>query len=285
MNPIIVSNVFETTTEKVWHALSDETALKKWYFNVQGYQFEAGNEFTFYESADSKNYLHRCRFLNIVPDKSIEYTWTHPSHSNGSSVVKWDIKTEGEKVRVTLTHTGVENFADAGAEFARENYVAGWDAIVNNLLRNYLYDIQKLVFEIDIDAAPAKVWKTLWTPELYTKWAEPFCAGTYYTGEMKQGNRIHFLTPNGEGMYSDLAYYKENETAIFKHIGMMKDFKELPLNAETEKWTGAFESYFVKDVEGKSHVKVEVDVIEKYIGHMKKTFPLAMQKLKAISES
>lgn len=40
-------------------------------------------------------------------------------------MVKWELITLGDKVKVTLTHTGVENFADGGAEFARENYEAG----------------------------------------------------------------------------------------------------------------------------------------------------------------
>lgn len=78
MNPITVSNSFESTIDKVWHALSDESALKKWYFPVLDYQFETGKEFTFYESADSKNYFHRCKFLNIIPNELIEYTWMHP---------------------------------------------------------------------------------------------------------------------------------------------------------------------------------------------------------------
>lgn len=105
------------------------------------------------------------------------------------------------------------------------------------MLRNYLYGIEKLIFEIDINATPQNVWNKLWTPEQYSEWTKPFCEGSYYTGEIKQGGRIHFLTPNGEGMYSDLAYYKENEVAIFKHIGMLKDHKELPVDAETEKLT------------------------------------------------
>jgi hypothetical protein len=46
--------------------------------------------------------------------------------------------------------------------------------------------------------------------------------------EIAQGNRIHFLTPEGHGMYSDVGYVKENEQVVFLHIGEMKNFKELP---------------------------------------------------------
>ncbi len=285
MEPIIVSQTLDAPLEKVWNALCKEAELKKWYFPVENYIFEIGKEFTFYESADSKDYLHRCKFLNIIPNQLIEHTWEHPSHSKGSSVVKWELASIGDKTKVTLTHTGVENFADAGPAFSKANFEQGWNAIVKTMLRNYLYGIEKLVFETEINAPASKVWQKLWDKNDYTVWTSPFCEGSYYEGDIKQGSRIHFLSPSGEGMYSDVAYMKENETVVIQHIGIVKDKKELPIDAETEKWTGCFEIYNLKENNGKTTVKAEVDSVEKHSDYMKKVFPAALAKLKEISES
>ncbi|MDR6967027.1 uncharacterized protein YndB with AHSA1/START domain [Flavobacterium arsenatis] len=284
MEPIVINFTFNAPLEKVWNALSNETELKKWYFPVEDYEFEVGKEFTFYESTESQKYFHKARFLNIIPNQLIEHTWEHPNDSKGSSVVKWELKAEGDSTKVTLTHTGTESFEDAGPDFTTANYEMGWTAIVGTSLRNYLYNISKLEFTVEIKATPQKVWQELWDKESYKTWTNPFCEGSYYEGEIKQGNRVHFLTPSGEGMFSDIFYLKENEITVIKHLGVLKNFEEQPMDEETLQWSGCFEIYKLTEVEGKTHFKAEVDSLEKYVGHMNKTFPLALQELKRISE-
>lgn len=285
MEPIVINFTFNAPLAKVWNVLSDENELKKWYFPVENYKFETGSEFTFYESSDSKNYLHKARFLNIIPDQLIEYTWEHPNHSKGTSTVKWELEAEDEKTRLTLTHTGTESFADAGPAFTKANYEMGWNAIVGTMLRNHLYNIAKLTFTIEINAAPQTVWQKIWNKESYKVWTNPFCEGSYYEGDLKQGSRLHFLTPSGDGMYTDVFYLKENEISVLKHVGILKDFKEQPLDEETKQWTGCFEIYKLTSSDGATTVTVEVDSLEKYINHMNNTFPLALQELKRISEN
>lgn len=284
MPPIIVTQSFDAPLEKVWNALSDEAALKKWYFPVEAYDFKIGKTFTFYESADSHNYFHRCTFVNIIPNQRIEYTWEHPRQSNGSSVVKWEFAAEGDKTTITLTHTGTENFSDGGAAFAPANYEMGWNAIVKGMLRNYLYGIKKLEFNVDIHAPAAKVWVLMWDKQGYSDWTAPFCAGSYYEGKIAQGNRVHLLSPSGEGMYSDIFFYKENEVLVFKHIGLMKDKKEVPLDPETEKWTGCFETYRLTEKNGITTLKAEVDTLAQYVEYMENSFPAALAELKRLSE-
>jgi len=285
MQPIVINFTFNAPLEKVWRALTNEAELKKWYFPVENYVFEVGKEFTFYESTDSKNYLHKARFLNIIPNQLIEYTWEHPSHSKGSSIVKWEVEAQGDYTKLTLTHTGTENFADAGPAFSKTNYEMGWNAIVGTMLRNYLYNITRLEFTKEINATPQKVWEKLWDKESYKTWTKPFCEGSYYEGDVKQGNRVHFLTPSGEGMFADILFLKENELAVLKHLGVLKDFKEQPMDEETKQWSGCFEIYKLTETNGKTIVTAEVDTVEKYINHMNSTYPLALQELKRISEN
>lgn len=285
MEPIIVTRLLEVPASKVWSALSQESELKKWYFPVQNYVFEEGKTFTFYESDDSHLFLHRCKFLTIIPGRLIEYTWEHPEHSKGSSVIKWEIEQKDNQILVTLTHSGVENFADAGPDFSRQNYEMGWNAIVRTTLRNYLYGIERLVFEMDIKTIPSLLWQKLWHDGNYSRWTEPFCEGSYLEGRLAFGERVHFMAPSGEGLYSDVTYFKENELIVFSHKGNVKDKIELPIDDETEKWTGSFEMYRLTPKEGYTRLKVEVDTLKDAVDYMKIKFPQALQRLKELAET
>jgi hypothetical protein len=128
------------------------------------------------------------------------------------------------------------------------------------------------------------VWDKLWNNESYKIWTGTFCEGSYYDGELLQGNRVHLLTPLGEGMYSDVFFVKENEKFVFQHIGNIKDFEEQPIDEATSKRTGCFEAYTLTEKDGKTELKVEVDTVKEYIDFMKTTFPKALEKLKILCE-
>jgi uncharacterized protein YndB with AHSA1/START domain len=284
MDTVTTTQVYKNSPEEVWKALSDEQALQKWFFPVRNYQFEVGKEFTFHESEDSDKFLHKCRFTEIVPMKRIAYSWAFPERSQGSSVVTWTLEPQGAFTKVMLTHSGLETFADAGDDFKPENFQFGWDHFVHDVLRLYLNGIEKLVFKTTIGATAEKVWKVLWDKDQYQLWTEPFTVGSYYSGEIAQGNRIHFLTPEGHGMYSDVAWVKENEQVVFLHIGEMKNFKELPGDEKTEKWTRSSESYLLLPSKEGVLLRVEVDCDPQYLDSMREMFPKALQKIKELCE-
>jgi len=286
MEPLVVSHTYQTTPDKVWDALTKPAEMKIWYFSVQNFVLEEEAVFTFYEVETGGTFLHRCEILNIVPLQIFEHTWEHPSHSKGRSVVKWEISAKNEEeTTVTLTHAGIENFADAGPAFLPENFLMGWNHILKVSLRNYLHGIEKLVFEIDIDAPKEKVWQVLWGKETYEQWTKAFIDGSYYEGELAQGKRVHLLSPSGEGMYSDVIVLKENEQLIFSHIGYLKDKKELPLDKDMEAWTGSQESYELTETHSGTHLKLELDNQKEFHDEMNKKFPLALQDLKRIAEA
>lgn len=284
MNTIKVEAVFNATQSQVWEALTKPEIMKVWYFTIPNFELTEGKEFQFYEN-EGTNFLHVCKILKIEKQQLFQHTWTHPAQSKGSSVVTWEIIAIGEgKVKVTLTHEGVENFADGGADFAPANYEMGWNALVKTSLRNYLYNIQKIVFSVEIKASAESIWEKMWDKETYTKWVTPFCEGTYFTGEIALGSRIHFIAPSFDGMYSDVFYLVPNKLIIFKHIGNLKDLKEKPVDAEAEKWTGSFELYRLNEVDGITTVTAEIDCLSEYLEYMNSKFPLALQELKKISE-
>ena len=284
MDIVKVEAVFDATKSQVWEALTNTEIMKVWYFDISNFKLAVGSEFSFYEG-DKKEYLHEGEILKAEQNAVLQHTWKHPQQSKGSSIVTWEIEETGDnKVKVTLSHEGLENFADGGTNFAPANYEMGWNTIVKTNLRNYLYGIKKIVFEQEIKSSAETVWNKMWDKKSYTDWTTPFCAGTYFTGEIELGSRIHFIAPSFDGMYSDVFYLIPNKLIIFKHIGNLKDLKELPIDAEAERWTGSFETYKLNEVDGVTTVTAEIDCVPEYINYMEEKFPLALQELKKISE-
>jgi uncharacterized protein YndB with AHSA1/START domain len=285
MSIIKVSKTYNFPVEKVWNAITKPEEMKKWYFHVHGFELKEGNVFTFYENETGGTYLHSCEILKVVPSVLFEHTWEHPSHSKGKSILRWDlVQLSPESTELTLTHSGLENFADAGPEFAPENYQGGWDAFIKTSLKNYLNGIEKLVFEIEIEATPERVWSVLWGKESYGQWTAAFSEGSYLEGEIKEGGRVHFLDNNGQGIYSDVVYLKENKWVIFSHFGYLKDGEELPLDEEAQAWTGSFESYKLTQTESGTRLRAEVDSEREYHETMKGKFSNAFKKLKEMCE-
>jgi hypothetical protein len=59
----------------------------------------------------------------------------------------------------------------------------------------------------------------------------------------------------------------------------------MPITGESETWTGAMETYTLNKIEDGTELTVTVDTLESYVDFMKKTFPLALDEVKRISEN
>lgn len=274
----------KASAKQIWDALTKEENQKKWYFDIPEFNAAIGSTFDFYES-EAKEFLHRCVVLNSIENKIFQHTWTHPNESKGTSIVTWEIEEENGLSTVTLTHTGLESFADGGDKFKPENYQTGWDAIVKTNLRNFLVGIERLVFPIEINAPANVVWEKMWSLENYKIWTVPFCEGSYFKGELKQGERIHFLAPDGSGMYSNVFFIEEPKNVVFQHIGELQNFEEQPLDDAAKSWTGCFEIYKLEEIEpNKIKLTVEMDCVKEHIKYMSEKFPLGLEIVKQISE-
>ncbi len=141
-------------------------------------------------------------------------------------------------------------------------------------------------FNIVIQASKAKVWFALWDLYHYRQWTAAFCEGSYaITDNWREGSRVHFLTPDGRGMYSDVTRNIPFEKMEFSHIGNIHDFKEMPLDEEAKEWSGGMERYHLEEIDGKVHLKVIHDVYEKYASFIETAFPKALGQVKLLAEN
>jgi hypothetical protein len=141
-----------------------------------------------------------------------------------------------------------------------------------------------LNFSIRIKAPRDKVWTTLWEDQTYRQWTGAFSEGSYAVSDWKEGSKILFLSPSGEGMHSIIAMKIPNEFMSFKHLGIVKDGKEQAETEESKNWAGATENYTLLEQPDGTELVVAMDVTEEYEDYFKKTFPKALEKVKTLAE-
>ena len=147
-----------------------------------------------------------------------------------------------------------------------------------------LRTMKNLTFEIEINAPADKVWNAMWEEENYKKWTAAFCEGSYAKSSWKQGERIHFLDPNGNGMFSEISTLVPNEKMYFTHLGNIKEFEEQPLDEATKAWSGAQENYEIIKVGSLSKVLVTLDIVDEYANFFLESFPKGLNTIKEIAE-
>ena len=126
----------------------------------------------------------------------------------------------------------------------------------------------------------------LWNKETYEQWTKPFDEGSTYEGDFSQlGGKIRFLSGTGEGMYSVVTELVPNSIMVLKHIGMIdKNGVESPPTDETEKWSGAVETYRLGQSGDAVRLEVTVDCDDEFIDFMNDAFPRALREVKSLSE-
>jgi len=144
--------------------------------------------------------------------------------------------------------------------------------------------LQKLNFSISINASKEKVWNALWDSENYKKWTSAFSEGSHAVSDWNEGSKILFLDSRGSGMYSNIDKKVTGEIMSFRHIGEVKGGVEQPLNEKTKAWSGGLETYTLSEANGKTNVKVELDMPADFAGYFEKTFPVALEHAKNLAE-
>jgi hypothetical protein len=149
--------------------------------------------------------------------------------------------------------------------------------------------MEKLHFNIEINAPREKIWHTMLDNATYSQWTTSFNEGSYYKGDWSKGSKIIFLGPDPEtgkegGMVSRIAENKLYEFISIEHLGIMDDGVEDTTSEEVKKWTPSFENYTFKEVNGKTIVLVDMDINEGYKEMFEEMWPKALQKLKELAE-
>jgi uncharacterized protein YndB with AHSA1/START domain len=136
--PVTVEVVLDAPIERVWKAITDKNDMKQWYFDLVDFKAEPGFEFQFEGGPDPKEpYVHLCKVVESIPNKKLSYSWKYAGYP-GNSLVTFELSEEGTKTKLRLTHTGLETFPADNKDFARENFVGGWNQLIGVSIKDYL---------------------------------------------------------------------------------------------------------------------------------------------------
>ncbi len=144
--------------------------------------------------------------------------------------------------------------------------------------------MNKLHFTQHINASRERVWEVLWNPETYPKWTAPFGEGGRMETDFKEGSRVLFLSPEGDGMIGRLDRVHEPAILSITHQGVFKNGKEEPYDDATRVWSGAKEQYTLLENGGTTDLRVDVDVVESEVESFKEKFPKALAIVKRLAE-
>lgn len=148
--------------------------------------------------------------------------------------------------------------------------------------------MEKMKFSISINAPKEKVWQTLWNDASYRKWTSVFMEGSHaVTDNWKEGSKVLFMDPKGNGMVSSVAANKPNEFMSFKHLGEVKDGVEDTTSEKVKAWAGALENYTLKGNNEKTEllVEMEMNLSPDFKDYFVNTWPKALDKLKEAAEA
>lgn len=146
--------------------------------------------------------------------------------------------------------------------------------------------MERLTYNISINAPKERVWEVLWEDTYYRQWTALFGEGSHAVSDWKKGSKILFLDPTNQGMSSRIEELIPNEYMSFRHMGEVKDGKEdfSSVFAQECAKNEVYENYTLQSVDGKTNVQVETDLPQEYVAMMDGIWPKALQKLKEIAE-
>ncbi len=140
-------------------------------------------------------------------------------------------------------------------------------------------------FTVSINAPREKVWEVLWSEKTYPQWTAAFFKGSRAESDWKEGSKIYFLNAEGEGMIAKIDKRKDPEIMNFMYLGIINKNGEEDLESEKVKaWAGSMEDYQLEEKDGKTKLTVHMDLDEEYKDYFLKTWPIAFEKLKGLSE-
>lgn len=284
---IIISTKVKAPLSLVWRAWTNPDHIVNWNFAADSWRcpsaesdLREGGRFSYRMEAkdNSFGFDFKGEFLEVKPMDTLSF--------------KLD---DDRKVRVGFEQQGdvvaiVEEF-EAEEDHTLEMQRQGWKAILDNF-KSYAEDlcvIDKLHFEIFIDAPVQDVFRTMLDDKTYREWTSVFHPGSFYRGNWAEGERILFLGPdqkgNEGGMVSKVVRFIPNEQVSLQHYGLYENGKEITEGPEVSLWAGSKEEYFFGRKEGGTKLKVVTDTNREYKAYFMEVWPKALGKLKEICET
>ena len=144
--------------------------------------------------------------------------------------------------------------------------------------------MEKIKFQIEIEASQKKVWNVLWNEATYPEWTSVFGTGGKAISNWEQGGKAVFFGADNFGMVSIIDTKIPNEFISFRYIGIIVNGVEDLSSEAAKKWFGVLENYTLNYSNHKTTLTMEMDILEEYKEDFLTLWPKAMEKIREIGE-
>jgi uncharacterized protein YndB with AHSA1/START domain len=284
---IVVRAIINAPVKKVWKLWTDPEHIVRWNNASDDWHTpraendlrEGGRFLSRMEARDgSSGFDFSGEYTRIIQQRQIEYAMD-----------------DGRRVQVTFVPNGEETIVSETFEPENENspemQQQGWQAILDNF-KKYTENFGKskvMHFEVKIDADPLKVYKTMTDSKKYSEWVKVFNPTSHFKGSWERGSKILFIGTDSDGTEGGMVgRIKENIPGRFvsiEYVGVVEKGKEVMSGSKVDQWAGSLENYTFTDEEGKTLLKVDVDVALEWQKYFENMWPKALNDLKAICEA
>jgi uncharacterized protein YndB with AHSA1/START domain len=283
---IIVRTIIDAPIKKVWkiwidpeHIVHWNNASDDWHTRDAENDLREGGRFrSRMEARDgSQGFDFSGEYTRIVQYRHIEYTLD-----------------DGRRVQVTFIPNGDETIVSETFESETENspelQQKGWQSILDNF-KKYVENFGKsevMHYEIKINAPVEKVYKTMIDKKNYSEWTSVFNPTSHFVGSWEKGSKILFIGADEDGseggMVSRIRENIPNRFISIEHLGIIEKGREVMTGIKVDQWAGALENYTFIEDDGKTVLKIDVDVVQEWKSYFDETWPKALNKLRLICE-
>ncbi len=141
--------------------------------------------------------------------------------------------------------------------------------------------MKEMRFSVEIKATKERVWDTLWQDETFRQWAGIIDPGTHMVGDLKEGNKVQFISANGYGVTSLVEKLTTNEFLLLRHSADTQDDGK---RERAQEWTGGKESYKLVEKDSTTTLTVAFDVPPELEEMFKVSYPKALERVKVLAE-
>ena len=146
--------------------------------------------------------------------------------------------------------------------------------------------MQKLLYDININAPKKRVWETMLDDKKYKIWVKAFSENSEFIGKWEEGAEVKFFDPNMGGSIAQLDVFNPHDQIVANHIATLtKENIRETTGPITEKWIGTKETYRFVENNGSTRIEIEMETHEDFVDMFNKCWPQALENIKHLTES
>ena len=220
--PLVVERTINAPVALVWRALTNLEDLRRWFFELEEYEARVGFAFKFDVTHKGVNYLHRCKIVEVIPQKKLAYSWRYEGNP-GDSIVIYELTPDGDKTKFKLTHSGLDTFPMT-RDFDRANFDRGWNYISDSL-KDIADNLHCEIFVTrEVNGPRELVWEAMTNPKHVVHWWGPVgFSNTIEEMDVRPGGAWKQTMHGPDGAnYPNKSIFKEvvkPEKLVYSHAG------------------------------------------------------------------